>query len=140
MVLLVIIPLKRPLDPQDHGVPLDLWDSLGTGVLLGLQDVKARVYIFSAYVYVFPCLYWNEAVLYVFILPCLNVNMFVLDCLYCVFQDRRATQGLWVSLANRVLLVVMVLLETQEILVSSDLVDLKVNNQMQPFNKQRLNT
>lgn len=84
--VLVVIPsmdsqVCLALDPQDHMVNQDLWDSMAMWVLQGLQDVK----------------------------------------------DRRVLKGLWAHLAHQVLLVIMVLLETQEMLVSKDLQDLKVS-------------
>lgn len=59
-VLLVIPSVdhqeRLPVESQDHVVTQDQWDSLAMWVLLGLQDVKARVSnIFCVYVSVSVC-------------------------------------------------------------------------------------
>ena len=52
----------------------------------------------------------------------------------CVFQERRVLEGVWVFLVYQALMVIRVMLETQEKMVREDLLDLKVNNEIQSLN------
>lgn len=70
--------------------------------------------------------------MWMFTLCGLSLNKSVLPVLFalvyiCMFQVRRALEDQWAPPAWRVLLVLMVQLETQEILAKEDLSDLKVS-------------